>query len=69
MLVWNRVRAWRPDAQKEQAVGLDEVSVTLGKFDIREDDRALVREVGRLMDPEIEDFVGDFYDWLSDKDE
>jgi rsbT co-antagonist protein RsbR len=50
-------------------VSLDEVSVTLGKFDIREDDRALVREVGRLMDPEIEDFVGDFYDWLSDKDE
>lgn len=50
-------------------MSLDEVSVTLGKFDIREDDRALVREVGRLMDPEIEDFVGDFYDWLSDKDE
>jgi rsbT co-antagonist protein RsbR len=50
-------------------VSLDEVSVTLGKFDIREEDRALVREVGRLMDPEIEDFVGDFYDWLSDKEE
>lgn len=50
-------------------MSLDEVSVTLGKFDIREEDRALVREVGRLMDPEIEDFVGDFYDWLSDKEE
>ena len=47
----------------------NEVSITLGKFDIRDEDVALVREVGRLFDSQIEGLVEDFYRWLSAKDE
>ena len=46
-----------------------EVPVTLGKFDIGDQEVALVREAGRLLDGDIDGFVDDFYRWLSVKEE
>lgn len=47
----------------------NEVSITLGKFDIGDEDVSMVREVGHLFDSHIEGLVEDFYRWLSVKDE
>lgn len=48
---------------------VNEVAITLQKFDIDQSDIVMVREVGRLFDGEIDAFVGDFYEWLSVKEE
>lgn len=48
---------------------LNDIATTLSKFDIGDADVTMVREVGRLFDGEIENFVGDFYEWLSVKEE
>jgi len=46
-----------------------EVATTLQKFDIDQHDIEMVREIGHMFDGEIDAFVGDFYEWLSVKDE
>ena len=46
-----------------------DISVTLSKFGIDEGDKAVLAEVGRLLEEEIDDFVDDFYVWLKGTDE
>lgn len=46
-----------------------EISATLTKFGIGEEDKVVLQEVGRLLEGEIEDFVDDFYAWMKDTGE
>jgi rsbT co-antagonist protein RsbR len=46
-----------------------EISVTLSKFGISQEDIRVLAEVGRLLEDDIEGFVDDFYIWMKSTEE
>jgi len=42
----------------------NEITTTLAKFEIAEDDARLIREAGKLLDSKLGDFVDEIYTWM-----